>query len=61
MLHTKFKHLSQVVLKKTVYEYVLCICMVQTKDPLGQGHFEPRDHCLNKLGMLRYKFHAPDI
>ena len=54
MLHTKFKHLSQVVLKKTVSEYFLCICMVQTKDPLGQGHFEPRDHCLNKLGMLRY-------
>ena len=38
------------VLKKKICEYVLCIAMVQTQDPLKWGHFGPWGHHLNNLG-----------
>ena len=44
------KHLSPTILKKKIFEYVLCISMIQTQDPLAWGHFITKDLNLNKLG-----------
>ena len=44
-----FNHLSPVVLKK-ILEYLLCISIVQTWDPLARGQLGPWDLHFTKLG-----------
>ena len=38
------------VQKKKIFEYFLCISMVQTQGPLAWGHFMPRGRHLNTVG-----------
>ena len=45
-----FKHLSQIVLQLQIFSDCLCICMLQTQEPLAYGHFGPSDLNLNKIG-----------
>ena len=51
MLHTIFKHLSQVVLKKKKnFEYFSIYFYGSNLGPLGRGHLGPWGLHLNKLG-----------
>ena len=45
-----FKHLSQVVLKKKIFQYISVHFYDSNLGPLVQGHLEPWDLGLNKLG-----------
>ena len=51
MLHTEFKHLSQVILRKKIFEYFSTYFYAKPQDPLGRGHFESWVLCLNKLDL----------
>ena len=61
MLHTKFKYLSHVVLKKKIFEYFSMYFHGLNLRPLNRGHLGPWDLHLNKLrrgplGNVTYQF-----
>ena len=49
MSDTKFQASGPSGSEEEDFLIFLCISMVQIQDPLGQGHFGPWDHFLNKL------------